>query len=52
MEINIREIHLGGKDGVVEGYIEMLVHDKKNLEAMIHGLLSIDGIQDVIRTDI
>lgn len=52
MEINIREIHLGGKDGVVEGYIEMLVHDKKNLEAMIHGLLSIDGLQDVIRTDI
>ena len=52
MEVNIREIHLGGKDGVMEGYIEMLVHDKKNLEAMIAGLRKIDGIQDVVRTDI
>ena len=52
MEINIREIHLGGKDGVMEGYIEMLVHDKNNLEAMIRGLSQIDGIQDVVRTDI
>ena len=52
MEVNIREIHLGGKDGVMEGYIEMLVHDKKNLEAMISGLRKIDGIQDVVRTDI
>ena len=52
MEINMREIHLGAKDGVMEGYLEMLVHDKKVLSEMIEGLLKIDGIQDVVRTDI
>ena len=52
MEINIREIHLSGKDGLMDGYIEMLVHDKNNLEAMIKGLRKIDGVQDVVRTDI
>lgn len=51
MEINIREIRLGAKAGVMDGYIEMLVRDKKNLEAMISGLRKIDGIQDVVRTD-
>jgi len=51
MEINIREIHLSGKDGIMDGYIDMLVHDKNNLEAMIRGLRSIDGVQDVVRTD-
>lgn len=30
----------------------MLVRDKNNLEAMIRGLSQIDGIQDVVRTDI
>ncbi len=51
MEINIREIHLSGKDGIMDGYIDMLVHDKNNLEAMIQGLRKIDGVQDVVRTD-
>jgi len=36
----------------MEGYLEMLVHDKKVLSEMIEGLLKIDGIQDVVRTDI
>ncbi|MBQ9309984.1 MAG: bifunctional (p)ppGpp synthetase/guanosine-3',5'-bis(diphosphate) 3'-pyrophosphohydrolase [Bacteroidales bacterium] len=52
MGINIREIHLGGKDGVMEGYIEMLVHDRQVLSAMLKGIAGIDGIQDVVRTDI
>ena len=51
MEINIREIHLSGKDGIMDGYIDMLVHDKNNLEVMIQGLRKIDGVQDVVRTD-
>ena len=52
MGVNIREIHLSGKDGVMDGYIDMLVRDKKNLEAMIDGLRKIEGVQDVVRTDI
>ena len=52
MDVNIREIHLSGKDGVMDGYIDMLVQDKKNLVAMIQGLRKIEGVQDVVRTDI
>lgn len=52
MGVNMREIHLGGKDGVMEGYIEMLVQDREKLAAMIKGLSKIEGIQDVVRTDI
>ena len=52
MNVNIREIHLSGKDGVMDGYIDMLVQDKKNLELMIDGLRKIEGVQDVVRTDI
>ena len=50
--INMREIRMGSKEDIFEGYIELLVRDKKNLEAMIRGLRHIDGIQDVVRTDI
>ena len=52
MDISMREIHLSGKDGVMDGYIDMLVQDKKNLELMIQGLRKIEGVQDVVRTDI
>ena len=52
MGVNMREIHLGGKDGVMEGYIELLVQDRSKLAAMIKGLSKIEGIQDVVRTDI
>ena len=37
---------------VFDGYIELYVHDKKNLEAMLKELKKIDGIYDVVRTDI
>jgi GTP pyrophosphokinase len=52
MGVNITEIHLGGKDGVFEGYIAMEVRDRKVLETMIADLGKIDGISDVVRTDI
>ena len=52
MGINMRKLQLSTDDGLFEGYIELLVHDKKNLEHMVTGLKAIDGIQEVIRTDI
>lgn len=52
MGVNITEIHLGGKDGVFEGYLAMEVRDRKVLETMIADLSRIDGISDVVRTDI
>ena len=50
--INMRKLQLSVDEGVFEGYIELLVRDKKNLEKMVDGLKKINGIQDVVRTDI
>nr|MCR5351926.1 TGS domain-containing protein [Bacteroidales bacterium] len=52
LEINMRKLQLSTADGLFEGFIELLVRDKKNLERMVEGLSRIEGIQDVIRTDI
>ena len=50
--INMRKLQLSADGELFEGFIELLVRDKKNLENMVEGLSRIDGIQDVIRTDI
>lgn len=50
--INMRKLQLSADEGVVEGYIELLVKDKRNLENMVAGLQKIPGIQNVVRTDI
>ena len=50
--INMRKLQLSTDGELFEGFIELLVRDKKNLERMVDGLSKIDGIQDVIRTDI
>ena len=50
--INMRKLQLSTDGELFEGFIELLVRDKKNLERMVDGLSKIDGIQDVLRTDI
>jgi GTP diphosphokinase / guanosine-3',5'-bis(diphosphate) 3'-diphosphatase len=50
--INMRKLQLTVDGGLFEGTIELLVKDKKILENMVDGLKKIDGIQDVVRTDI
>ena len=50
--INMRKLQLSTDGELFEGFIELRVRDKKNLERMVDGLSKIDGIQDVIRTDI
>ena len=50
--INMRKLRLTTEGGVFEGFIELLVHDKRVLTKMADGLKQIDGIQDVVRTDI
>ena len=52
MEVNIRKIYLGSDGGVFEGYIELLVHDRERLSDMMGGIEKIEGIQEVVRTDI
>ena len=50
--INIRKLQLSADGGLFEGNIELLVKDKRILESMVEGLKKIDGLQDVVRTDI
>ena len=50
--VNIRKLQLSSDGGLFEGNIELLVKDKRILESMVEGLKKIDGIQDVVRTDI
>jgi GTP pyrophosphokinase len=50
--INMRKLQLSTDGELFEGFIELRVRDKKNLERMVDGLSKIDGIQDVVRTDI
>jgi GTP pyrophosphokinase len=50
--INIRKLQLSTDAGLFEGFIELRVRDKRNLERMVEGLSKIDGVQDVVRTDI
>ncbi len=50
--INIRKLQLSADGGLFEGNIELLVKDKSILEDMIAGLEKIDGIRNIVRTDI
>lgn len=50
--VNIRKIHLGSDGGVFEGYLELLVSDRDGLNEMLDGFAKIDGIREVVRTDI
>ena len=50
--VNMRKVYLGSEDGIFEGYIELLVHDKDVLDSIIDNLGRIDGIQKIVRTDI
>lgn len=52
MGVNMRRIYLGSDGGILEGYIDLYVHNKETLERMIKRIDSIDGIKSVIRTDI
>ena len=52
MGVNMRKLNLSTEDGIFEGYIDMLVHDRTVLESMIVNLKNIKGIQDVMRTEI
>ncbi len=52
MSVNIRKFYLGTEDGVFEGYIDLYVHDKSDLDKLIKKLNKIEGIQSVVRMDL
>ena len=52
MGLNMRKIQLGSDGGIFDGFIDLLVKDRESLNEMIEGLQKVEGIQDVLRTDI
>ena len=52
MGLNMRKIQLGTDGGIFDGFIDLLVKDRESLNVMIDGLQKVEGIQDVLRTDI
>ena len=52
LSVNIRRFNIGTDGGVFDGYIDLYVHDKDDLEKLIRKLGKIEGIQSVVRSDI
>ncbi len=52
MSVNIRKFCLGTEEGIFEGYIDLYVHDKDDLEKLTKKLNKIEGITSVVRSDI
>ena len=52
MSVNIRKFCLGTEEGIFEGYIDLYVHDKEDLEKLIKKLNKIEGITSVVRSDV
>ena len=52
MNVNIKRLNLGTEQDIFSGYIDLYVPDKKTLDALIVKLRSINGLQEVMRTEI
>ncbi|MDD5912391.1 MAG: RelA/SpoT family protein [Bacteroidales bacterium] len=52
MNVNIRKINIGSEDGIFDGYLDLLVPDRKTLEIIVDKLTKIEGIQTVLRSDL
>jgi GTP pyrophosphokinase len=49
LRININALTIEAKEGVFEGNIKIYVHDKEELDELVHRLLQLPGIQKVER---
>ena len=47
MSVNIHKLTIGSNDGVFDGSIELRVHDREDVRAIIDELKKIEGTQDV-----
>jgi GTP pyrophosphokinase len=52
MESNMRRLNLQAEGGLFDGYIDLSVSSRENLEQLIKKLSSIDGIEKVTRSDL
>jgi GTP diphosphokinase / guanosine-3',5'-bis(diphosphate) 3'-diphosphatase len=49
MKININALTIEAKEGIFEGNIKIYVHDKEELDELVHRLMKLTGIQKVER---
>ena len=47
MSVNIHKLTIASEEGVFDGTIELRVHDREDVKAIIDQLKTIDGLQDV-----
>ena len=52
MNVNIRKLCIGSEAGVFDGYIDLFVRDKKDLNTITDRLMQIEGIESVVRLEI
>lgn len=52
MNVNIKNLQLKAEEGIFSGTIDLFVPDKKTLDKLISKLKSVNGIQEVMRTEI
>ena len=52
MNVNIRKMNIGSEAGVFEGFIDLCVHDRTDLNVITDKLMHIEGIESVVRSEI
>jgi guanosine-3',5'-bis(diphosphate) 3'-pyrophosphohydrolase len=52
LHINMRSISVDTKDGIFDGFIKVYINDTKHLDTLMKKMEGIEGIFQVIRTDI
>ena len=52
LNVNIRRVNLGTEEGIFDGFIDLYVHDIKDLENLIGRLKEIEGIETVAKTEL
>ena len=52
MNVNIRKLCIGSEAGVFDGYIDLFVRDRNDLNTITDRLMQIEGIESVVRMEI
>jgi GTP pyrophosphokinase len=52
LNVNIRTINLASHDGIFEGYLDLYVHNAKDIDFLISTLLKVKGVESVTRIEV
>lgn len=52
LNVNIRTINLASHDGIFEGYLDLYVHNAKDIDFLISTLLKVKGVESVTRVEV